>query len=72
MASTTYLRGAVLHFVADPGEAADPSAWQYIEDGALRIVDGKVAALGTAADILAARKPDEALHDHRGKLILPD
>ncbi len=71
MASTTYLRGAVLHFVADPGEAADPSAWQYFEDGALRIDDGKVAALGTAADILAARTPDDVLHDHRGKLILP-
>ena len=69
--SATYLRGAILHFRADPGEAADPAAWQYLDDGALRIVDGKVAALGPAADILAARKPDDALHDHRGKLILP-
>ncbi len=71
MASTTILHGAVLHFLADPGEAADPATWQYLDDGALRIVDGKVAALGPAADILAARKPDDALHDHRGKLILP-
>ena len=68
---TIYLRGAILHFRADPGEDADPAAWQYLDDGALRIVDGKVAALGPAADILAARKPDDAIHDHRGKLILP-
>ena len=66
--STSYLRGAILHFRADPGEDGDPAAWQYLDDGALRIVDGKVAALGPAAEILAARKPDDAIHDHRGKL----
>ncbi|MBL9034125.1 MAG: hypothetical protein JNN33_05125, partial [Rhodospirillaceae bacterium] len=71
MGGTVYLRGAILHFLADPGEAADPAAWEYLDDGALKIVDGKVAALGPAAAILASRTPDDELIDHTGKLILP-
>ena len=71
MTKATYLRGAILHFLADPGEAADPAGWQYLDDGALKIVDGKVAALGPAAAILATRGPGDSVVDHTGKLILP-
>ncbi len=71
MPGATYLRGAILHFRADPGAAADPAAWDYLDDGALKIVDGKVAALGPAAAILDSRAPDDAVIDHGGKLILP-
>ena len=71
MPNATYLRGSILHFLADPGEAAEASTWQYWDDGALKIVDGKVAAVGPAGDILAKRAPDETVIDHRGKLILP-
>jgi len=71
MPNTSYLRGSILHFLADPAEEADARAWQYWDDGALKIVDGKVAALGPAAEILASRAPGDAVIDHSGKLILP-
>ena len=28
------VRGRILHFLADPGEADDPRAWEYFADGA--------------------------------------
>ena len=31
-------RGSILHCLGDPGEASDPSAWEYFEDGLL-VVD---------------------------------
>src|SRR5689334_17464929 len=71
MSKVTYLRGSILHFLADPGEEADARAWQYWADGALKIVDGKVAAVGEANDILAGRAAGDEMIDHRGKLILP-
>ena len=71
MPDVIYLRGSILHFLADPGEAADAGTWQYWDDGALKIADGKVAAIGPAEEILAARAPVDEVVDHRGKLILP-
>ena len=44
MAITTYLRGSILHFLRDPGADPDPAAWEYWDDGCLKIVDGRVAA----------------------------
>jgi guanine deaminase len=80
MATTTYLRGSILHFLRDPGpgldaSGPDASAWQYWDDGALKVVDGKVAALGPADEVLSAQDAKSGagseFHDHRGKLILP-
>jgi guanine deaminase len=71
MTTTTYLRGSILHFLRDPGAEADPAAWEYWDDGCLKIVDGRVAAVGPADQVLKARGVQDALHDHRGKLILP-
>lgn len=71
MPNATYLRGSILHFLADPGEEADQRAWQYWDDGALKIEGGKVAAVGPAGEILAAPAPADVVIDHRGKLILP-
>src|SRR5262245_36738851 len=71
MTTTTYLRGSILHFLRDPGAEPDASAWEYWDDGALKVVDGRVAAVGPADAILAGRTASDTLHDHRGKLILP-
>ncbi len=71
MPHATYLRGSILHFLADPGEEADAAAWQYWDDGALKIAGGKVAAVGPADEVLARREPVDQVIDHRGKLILP-
>ncbi len=75
-ASTHVLvRGQVLHFVADPGPADAPAAWQYFDDGALWISDGHIHAAGPWSDISAALPPGirhaATLHDHRGHLVLP-
>ena len=45
-------RGAILYFVADPGEGDDPAAHVYHEDGLLVIDGGRVAAVGPAAMLL--------------------
>ena len=39
-----------------------------IPDGALRVEDGRIAALGPFAEVA---RPGEAVDDHRGRLILP-
>ena len=54
--ATLFLRGSILHFLRDPGAPADPGAWEYWDDGCLKVVDGRVAALGPADAILKARR----------------
>jgi len=71
MSGTIFLRGSILHFLRDPGAEADPTAWEYWDDGCLKIVDGRVAAIGVATQILGTRAAGDAVHDHSGKLILP-
>ena len=69
------VRGQILDFLADPGEADDPASYRYLPDGALWLVDGKVADRGPydqlvahlpAADLAGAER-----HDYSGQLILP-
>ncbi|HSE74774.1 MAG TPA: guanine deaminase, partial [Dongiaceae bacterium] len=69
--ATTYLRGSILHFLRDPGAEPDPAAWEYWDDGALKVVDGRIAAAGPAEQVLGSRASGDVLYDHRGKLILP-
>ncbi len=64
-------RGALLHFLHDPGDALSGDAWEYLDDGVLLVEDGRVAALGSAADLLPQLEADWALTDYRGRLIVP-
>ncbi|MBK9217237.1 MAG: guanine deaminase [Uliginosibacterium sp.] len=71
----TLVRASILHFLRDPGPEPDPSAWQYFEDGALYIEDGRVRRCGGWDEVLAAL-PDMAQAaarylDYRGKLLVP-
>lgn len=60
------LRGRVLSFDADPqGGSVAPT---YIEDGAILIEDGRIAAMGRHADLA---RPGLAETDHSDRLILP-
>lgn len=47
-------RGALLHFLADPGNGPEPAAGSvaFFEDGLLVIQDGKVVTAGAAAELL--------------------
>jgi len=62
----TLLRGRLLSFHADPAETADNH--RYIEDGALVVEHGRIAALGRYGDLA---EPGVVEIDHRPSLILP-
>jgi len=65
------LRASILHCLGDPGEAPNPSAWEYFEDGLLVVDDGHIAEVGPA-DALREKLPDDlAITDYSGKLIVP-
>ena len=49
------VRGRILTFRDDP-RLAGARAWRLIDDGAVAIRDGLIAAVGEARDILAARR----------------
>lgn len=71
--------GQILHFLGDPGEQDDPASYAYFQDGALWIVDGRIADIGERSAIEA--RLEQSLsgeqraaierHDYRGQLILP-
>jgi hypothetical protein len=47
-------RGAILHFLADPGSGDAVGSFQYFEDGVLVIEDGLVQSVGAARELLPA------------------
>lgn len=63
-------RGRLLWFVDDPATAGE-RALRHIEDGALRIEDGIIRAVGEAGDILRALPEGAPVDDHRPHLLLP-
>lgn len=73
--TATLVRGSLLHFLADPGPDDDPAAWQYLEDGALLIVDGRIRRIGPWDEVLTAlpalTREAARYFDYAGKLILP-
>ena len=66
----TILRGRVLRFLREPDGIDDAASYAYDADGAVLVRDGRVAAVGDAAAILA-QAPDAEVIDHRPHLILP-
>lgn len=66
------LRGRVLTFHDEPlAGDVDPDALTYIEDGGLLIRDGKIAALGSYAQLRAGEGRNVEVVDHRPHLIMP-
>ena len=65
------LRGRLLSFSAAPKGPDDTQAYSYIEDGALLIDRGKIAACGEFADVASSAGEETAIIDHRPHLILP-
>lgn len=62
------LRGRVLSFLSQPQSIDDASAYLYLEDGGVALVDGKITAVGDYAEI-AATALGETI-DHRPHLIM--
>jgi guanine deaminase len=69
-ASTRVVRGRILSFRDDPRLVGE-RAHRLIEDGAVRIENGEIAAVGEARAILARAPPGAAIDDHSGKLVMP-
>ena len=65
------LHASILHCLGDPGEAPNPSAWEYFEDGLLVVDDGHIADVGPADDLRKKLPDDLAIADYSGKLIVP-
>ena len=58
------LRGRVLSFTAEPLDHRDTDAYRYIEDGALLIEGGRIAAMGAYEDV-APQAAGVPVADHR-------
>jgi len=65
----TLLRGRVLTFHREPVDADDTDAYSYIEDGALLLRDGLIAASGDF-ETVAGRAGDAKRIDHRPHLLM--
>lgn len=64
---TDLILGQVLHYAGDPFLQGLDAA-RHIPDGAVAIEDGRIAAVGRAAE-LRTRFPAARLHDYRKKLV---
>lgn len=73
--STTVYRAAILNFLSDPDIYGtlniDESAYQFFQDGALVIEDGKVKQLGEASDVLPTLAADVKVVEYKDHLIIP-
>jgi guanine deaminase len=63
------IRGRVLSFVDEP-RLAGAGAMTLLEDGAVLVENGRIAAVGESGAI-RARAPGALVDDHAGKLIMP-
>ncbi|MFZ3321879.1 MAG: guanine deaminase [Usitatibacter sp.] len=64
-------RGALLHFLSDPGDGAGRDSYEYLEDGALVVENGCVSAVGHAQSLLPGLPAGTHVVDHSGSLMLP-
>ncbi len=64
-------KASVLHCLADPGEASDPTALQFFDDGLLIIENGRIVEVGEAATLLPQLAADVAIAEFPGKIIVP-
>ncbi|PWL19182.1 guanine deaminase [Falsochrobactrum shanghaiense] len=69
--SRLLIRGRVLSFNDEPQSLEDSNSYRYIEDGAVLVENGRIARLGTYAQISAHSGADVPVADHRPHLILP-
>ncbi|PWC31854.1 guanine deaminase [Azospirillum sp. TSO22-1] len=71
MTDTRAIRGRLLTFTAEPAGPGDSGAYRYLSDGLLRIEDGRIAAIGPAADLLPSLPPGTPVEHHPDALVIP-
>jgi guanine deaminase len=68
-AAARVIPGGVLSFTDDPAVSGS-RAYSYIQDGAVLVAGGLIAAVGATRDILARAPPDAIIDDHSGSFIM--
>ena len=70
--TVTAIRADVLHCLRDPGlGGADAGAIEHLRDAVLLVRGGRIEQLAPAAALLPALGPEVAIHDWRGRLVVP-
>jgi guanine deaminase len=69
--SELLIRGRVLTFIDEPKGIDDTASYLTVDDGAVLVRGGKIAAVGDYAEISKAAGPGISVADHRPHLILP-
>jgi guanine deaminase len=64
-------RGAILHFRSDPGAHDDPASFEFLEDGLLVTQNGRVAAIGSAPELLPGLPADTDVINHGAGILIP-
>lgn len=64
-------RGAILHFLSDPGSTSAPGSYEYFEDGLLLVDSGHVVAVGPAAALLPGLGDRFEIVNHGSHLLMP-
>ena len=67
----TAVRGRLLTFLREPAGRGDGASYRYVEDGIVLVEDGRIAALGPAAEIAPLLPPGAAVEHYPDGLILP-
>ena len=69
--SLSAFRGPLLHFLSEPGLGTpDPASYSYFPDGLLVVADGRVQAVGEAAELLPTL-PAGTLVEHSPEGLRP-
>src|SRR6202789_556872 len=67
-AASRAIRGRLLTFLRAPNGAGDAASYRYIEDGIVVVRDGRIEAIGPAADFASLSLP---VDHHPDALIMP-
>jgi guanine deaminase len=70
-ARTRVIRGRLLTFLRTPRGAGDAASYRYIADGIVLVEDGRVAAVGPAAEMAPRLPAGVPVDRHADALILP-
>lgn len=69
--STRAVRGRLLTFQDDPALVGAAASYRYLEDGVVRIEDGRIDAVGPAAELLPTLPAGAAVDHYPDDLVLP-
>ncbi|HEX8594243.1 MAG TPA: guanine deaminase [Pseudomonas sp.] len=64
-------RAALLHSIGDPAEVSIEASYEYFADGLMLVENGKIAAIGHAADLLGTLDAHVEVVEYKDALITP-